>query len=146
MPHKRSSPGYRARPVWSAGLWLLAASLAADLEPAMADEAKLKAYGRHLARECTSCHRVDGVDNGIPSIIGWPPDSFIATMKFYRDGTRTNPVMMSVASSLSEEQVQRAGRILRFGAQARTKSTRRRLTRRSRNSLARCTSPNTGKI
>ncbi len=72
----------------------------------MADDAKREAYGRHLARECTSCHRVDGVDNGIPSIVGWPPNSFVATMKFYRDGSRTNPVMMSVASSLSEEQVQ----------------------------------------
>ena len=66
----------------------------------------LAAYGRHLARECTSCHRLDGVDNGIPSIVGWPADTFIATMKFYRDGTRTNPVMMSVAGSLSDKQVQ----------------------------------------
>ena len=82
------------------------ALLAADTTPALASDAKLEAYGRHLARECTSCHRVDGVDAGIPSIIGWPPNSFIATLKFYRDGSRTNPVMMSVASSLSEEQVQ----------------------------------------
>jgi cytochrome c553 len=74
--------------------------------PALTDDAKREAYGRHLARECTSCHRIDGVDNAIPSIVGWPPNSFITTMKFYRDGSRTNPVMVSVASSLSEEQVQ----------------------------------------
>ena len=73
---------------------------------AATDDAKLQAYGRHLARECTSCHRIDGVDNGIPSIIGWPRDSFVATVKFYRDGARKNPVMVSVASSLSDEQLQ----------------------------------------
>jgi cytochrome c553 len=72
---------------------------------ASADDAKLKAYGQHLARECTSCHRLDGVHNSIPSIIGWPIDTFIATMKFYRDGARTNPVMVSVANSLTDEQL-----------------------------------------
>lgn len=72
---------------------------------ATADEAKLKAYGQHLARECTSCHRLDGIDNGIPSIVSRPPDSFIATMKFYREGARINPVMVSVANSLSDEQL-----------------------------------------
>jgi cytochrome c553 len=70
-----------------------------------ADDAKLKAYGQHLARECTACHRLDGVDNGIPSIIGWPAETFISTMKFYSDGARTNPVMVSVVSSLSDEQL-----------------------------------------
>ena len=69
------------------------------------DEGKLARYGRHLAQECTSCHRLDGVDNGIPSIVGWPQDAFIATMQFYRSGARTNPVMISVANSLSDEQL-----------------------------------------
>lgn len=78
----------------------LAARTAAD------DDARLKAYGRHLSQECTSCHRVDGIDNGIPSIVGWSADTFIATIKFYRDGDRTNPVMVSVAGSLNDQQVQ----------------------------------------
>mgnify|MGYP001243315043 FL=1 len=74
--------------------------------PAMAqDDARLKAYGRHLSQECTSCHRLDGVDNGIPSIAGLDADAIIRALKFYRDGARTNPVMVSVASSLDEEQV-----------------------------------------
>jgi len=72
---------------------------------AVADEAKLKSYGRHLAQECTGCHRIDGVDNGIPSIIGWRTDVFMDTVKFYQAGKRTNPVMVSVASSLNEEQI-----------------------------------------
>ena len=81
--------------------WLLSAASVGK-----ADDAKILAYGRHLAQECTSCHRIDGIDNGIPSIIGWTPDTFAATVKFYRDGARTNPVMMSVAGSLSDQQIE----------------------------------------
>lgn len=73
--------------------------------PGSANDAKQVAYGRHLAGECTSCHRIDGVDNGIPSLAGWSQDTFLMTLKFYRDGSRTNPVMVSVASSLSDEQM-----------------------------------------
>ena len=71
-----------------------------------ADDGKLKAYGQHLAPECTGCHRIDGIDNGIPSIVGWKADDFVATLKFYRSGARTNPVMVSVANSLNERQLE----------------------------------------
>lgn len=70
-----------------------------------ADDARLKAYGAHLARECTACHRVDGVDNGIPSIIGWDSGRFVATLRFYQQGQRRNAAMVSVAQSLDEEQL-----------------------------------------
>jgi cytochrome c553 len=70
-----------------------------------ADDAKLLAYGKHLSAECSGCHRIDGVDNGIPSITGWEPDDFIATMNFFKTGSRPNPAMVSVARSLDEEQV-----------------------------------------
>ena len=65
------------------------------------DDAKVRNYGRHLARECAGCHRIDGVDNGIPPIIGWDADQFARTLAFYRTGERTNPVMVSVAKSLT---------------------------------------------
>jgi cytochrome c553 len=84
----------------------LPALLISAVPHALAVEAKLLAYGQHMARECTSCHRLDGINNGIPSIIGWPTDTFVNTLKFYREGARTNPVMVSVASSLSDEQMQ----------------------------------------
>ena len=63
-----------------------------------ADDARLLGYGRHLAQECSACHRIDGTDNGIPSIIGWERERFLATLKFYQTGARTNPVMVSVAT------------------------------------------------
>jgi cytochrome c553 len=72
---------------------------------AIADDAKLRAYGAHLSRECTACHRLDGTDNGIPSIIGWDSERFTATLKFYQEGQRSNPAMVSVAKSLDDEQV-----------------------------------------
>ncbi len=72
---------------------------------AVADETKRMAYGRHLSGECSSCHRIDGIDNGIPSITGWPLDDFVATMDFYRNGARLNPAMVSVAKSLDEDQI-----------------------------------------
>jgi cytochrome c len=73
---------------------------------ARADEnAERLAYGEHLSAECTACHRIDGSDDGIPSIIGWAVPTFIAVLKSYRDGERTNPVMVLVATSLEEDQM-----------------------------------------
>lgn len=71
-----------------------------------AEDGKVRAYGQHLARECTGCHRIDGIDNGIPSIVGWKADVFVATLKFYQSGARTNPAMVSVANSLNETQLE----------------------------------------
>ena len=81
------------------GCAVLSAAALAD------DEAKLRSYGRHLAQECASCHRIDGADNGIPSINGWDADQFAKTLEFYRTGERSNPVMVSVAKSLDPDQV-----------------------------------------
>jgi cytochrome c553 len=82
----------------------LIALLAADVSKlsATANDGKLLAYGRHLSGECSACHRIDGTDNGIPSITGWDPDDFIATLIFYRNGERTNAAMVSVAQSMDE--------------------------------------------
>lgn len=68
-------------------------------------DAKVLAYGQHLARECTGCHRIDGVDNGIPSITGGDSTNFALTLKYYQDGQRNNPAMVSVAQSLDEAQI-----------------------------------------
>ena len=73
--------------------------------PARANADQL-AYGKHLSQECTSCHRRDGSDTGIPVIIGLEPGFFVTTMKFYQSGARTNQVMNSVAQTLNDEQLQ----------------------------------------
>lgn len=80
--------------------------LTAPAPPATADDARLKAYGRHLSAECSACHRIDGVDNGIPSITGWNVQDFMATLGYYKNGTRQNAAMVSVAQSLDEAQIE----------------------------------------
>ena len=77
-------------------------------QPASADSSI--ALGRHLAQECTSCHRLDGADNGIPSIVGLDPETFVSTLNFYRSGQRTNPAMVSVAQSLDDAQIRALAR------------------------------------
>jgi len=69
-----------------------------------ADEKRL-ALGRHLAQECTTCHKPDGTNKAIPTIVGLEVDYFEQTMDFYKSGARNNPAMVSVAQSLDAEQV-----------------------------------------
>jgi cytochrome c len=98
-----ASPGLAAR---LGGAALLGLCLWHARSVGIAEDGKVKAYGQHLAQECTGCHRIDGIDNGIPSIIGWNADMFVATLKFYQSGARANPVMVSVANSLNEKQLE----------------------------------------
>ena len=93
----------RSGPFLAAALSALA--LLRDPIAGAADDSRLLRYGAHLARECTACHRLDGTENGIPSILGWDAERFAATLRFYQTGERTNPVMVSIARSLDEEQV-----------------------------------------
>lgn len=82
----------------------LAVAMHATLGGPAAADPKQMAYGKHLAQECTGCHRIDGAGLGIPPIIGLDSDYFISTMKFYQSGARDNPAMVSVATSLDDEQ------------------------------------------
>jgi cytochrome c553 len=83
---------------------VVSTALVGATELLRADES-LKAVGRQLAQECTPCHRLDGVDAGIPSIVGLKPDDFIKIMSLYKNGQRNNPAMVSVAQSLDDQQI-----------------------------------------
>jgi len=61
-------------------------------------------YGRHLARECTGCHSGADGDGAIPALNGRPAREIIELLQAYREGRKTNPVMVSVAKSLDDEQ------------------------------------------
>lgn len=69
-------------------------------------EADLKRYGQQLSQECITCHRLDGKDVGVPSIIGLSKAEFIKTMQLYRTGLRENPTMVSVATTLDDQQIE----------------------------------------
>ena len=62
-------------------------------------------YGAYLAGECTTCHRLNGADQGIPSITGWPPDEFVIALHAYKRGKRAHPAMQLVAGRLSDEEI-----------------------------------------
>lgn len=63
------------------------------------------AYGEYLSSECVTCHQASGEDKGIPSITSWPARRFVTVMHAYRSKHRENPVMRSVAASLTDEEI-----------------------------------------
>lgn len=72
-------------------VWATAAS-AADI-----------AYGEHLSGECVTCHRKDGQEKGIPAIIGWPTDQFVAVLKSYKAKERPHEVMRTIAGRMTDD-------------------------------------------
>lgn len=76
-----------------------------DVAPQILAIAGDPAYGEYLAGECTTCHRQDGADEGIPSITGWPVKSFVVAMHAYKSQARPHPVMRMVAGSLADEEI-----------------------------------------
>jgi cytochrome c553 len=63
------------------------------------------AYGQYLSGECVTCHRADGQDKGIPPIVGWPADQFIAVLKSYKDKDRPNAVMQIITAKFSDAEM-----------------------------------------
>lgn len=65
-----------------------------------------RALGAYLAAECSACHQISGRSRGgIPPIIGWPEDQFVAVLDAYRSRQRDNPVMQAVAARLSRDEI-----------------------------------------
>ena len=75
------------------------------IDPRLLDIPGDPEYGAYLAGECNTCHRTDGVDEGIPSIVGWPTDDFVIALQAYKRGHRVHPAMQLVASRLSDEEI-----------------------------------------
>lgn len=96
----------RQRTVWKRQrtvIWALAAAaLTTAAGPAKAADV---AFGQYLSSECVTCHRVDGQDVGIPSIVGWPAEQFVAVLKSYKNKDRPNPVMQSAAGRLGDDEM-----------------------------------------
>ncbi|WP_284165862.1 c-type cytochrome [Frigidibacter sp. SD6-1] len=76
-----------------------------DLSPEVLAIKGDPAYGEYLASECQTCHQADGSDQGIPSIIAWPPEDFVIAMHAYKQKLRPHPVMQMMAGRLNEEEI-----------------------------------------
>jgi len=87
----------------------LAAALVLLAGDAAAADDELGAY---LAETCASCHQADVRNGAIPSIVGLDEARFIALMRAYRSGERTDSIMQAVAGSLSEAETAALAHVL----------------------------------
>jgi len=84
----------------------LALMMTGALAPAPGAADDLVDYGAYLSSQCSTCHRLDALEGGIPPLGHLPSDYFIVVMKEYKNGHRTNPAMVSVANSLNDEEIE----------------------------------------
>jgi cytochrome c553 len=61
--------------------------------------------GAQLAAMCAACHRLDGMDKGIPAIIGLDEKKFADAMAEFKSGKRKSQIMSVVVHSLSDEEI-----------------------------------------
>jgi cytochrome c553 len=92
----------------------LALAIAASpiLLSASARAAAANDQGRKIAAVCASCHRLDGGEKGIPSIVGLGEDRLTRAMLAYRLGERPSHIMQVIALSLSDEEIAAAAGFL----------------------------------
>lgn len=62
-------------------------------------------YGEYLSSECTTCHQLDGDNDGIPAITGWPDEDFVVAMHAYKEKIRPHPVMQMMAGRLANDEI-----------------------------------------
>lgn len=62
-------------------------------------------YGEYLSGECTTCHQLNGGDDGIPRITGWDIPHFVTAMHAYRAKHRKHPVMEMVSARLADDEI-----------------------------------------
>src|SRR5258707_12267144 len=86
---------------------IIAVSIAAGLFIILADRSQAadRDGGAQLAAMCASCHRPDGSDRGIPTILGMGPEMLTRAMLASRSSERPRPIMRAVALWLSEDEV-----------------------------------------
>lgn len=84
------------------GVLLFLALLAAHPAAAKGD----RELGQYLASECVTCHQRSGQQSGgVPAIVGWPDDQFVAVMLAYKNNIRDSQVMRAIAGRLSQEEI-----------------------------------------
>lgn len=61
--------------------------------------------GAQLAATCAACHRLDGRDAGIPSIVGLNAEKLRLMMQAFKSNERSNHLMHAVSRSLSDQEI-----------------------------------------
>jgi cytochrome c len=86
----------------AAGVALGVALLPGAACPARAGDIDL---GRYRASECMTCHRSATATSTIPNIFGMAEAHLTILLKAYRGKELPNPVMQTVASRLTDEEI-----------------------------------------
>jgi cytochrome subunit of sulfide dehydrogenase len=68
--------------------------------------------GAQLAATCASCHRLDGRDTGIPSIIGLDAGKLADMMQAFKSNESSSHIMHTVSLSLSDDEIRTVARYL----------------------------------
>lgn len=84
-------------------LFLAVAGQAAAIEPDR---------GAQLAATCASCHRLDGRDKGIASIIGLDAEKLTGMMQAFKSTESSSHIMHTVSLSLSDDEIRTVARYL----------------------------------
>jgi len=63
--------------------------------------------GAEKSMLCAGCHGTDGISVSpeIPNLAGQKENYLANTLRAFRAGERTNPIMMSIAGDLSDEEI-----------------------------------------
>lgn len=75
----------------------------------LANAGDIEAGKKKAAEVCAACHGPDGntpLMPDYPKLAGQHADYIAASLKKYKNGKRANPIMMGMAATLSEEDVQ----------------------------------------
>lgn len=86
----------------------IAFALCAAAGPAAAQNARKgdAEFGQYLSSECVTCHQESGAAQGVPAIVGWPDEQFVAVMLSYKNRERPNPIMQAIAGRLSQAEIE----------------------------------------
>lgn len=96
-------------PTVAAGLLMAGVAMAQGAAPPAKEPARVKGdreLGEYLSSQCTGCHQITGrAVGGVPPIVAWPEDAFMAVMQSYKQGERENETMRVISHRLSLEEV-----------------------------------------
>lgn len=90
---------------------LLALLACSDQAPspatALSQEEQRVQMGSQTARMCVGCHGPKGISRvaSYPSIAGRPQAYLAEQLRAFRDGTRENPMMSSIAKTMDDEDI-----------------------------------------
>ena len=86
----------------------VASAAVTESEAQVTDILKIEAdpeFGEYLAGECLTCHTAIGSGNNIPGIHGKEARYIVAALVEYKNKTRENETMRSVAGALGNDEI-----------------------------------------